>query len=324
MERKKVYITRKIPDIGINLLKQYFEVEINMEDRPLTKEELITNIEDKDAVLCQLTDLIDKEVYDRAKRVKIFANYAVGFNNIDVDEATKRGIIITNTPGVLSDVTADLAWTLLLSVARRIVEADKYTRAGKFKCWSPTLFLGQDLVGKTLGIIGAGRIGKTLAKRSIGFEMKILYHNRKRDEEMEKMFNAKWVDKDTLLKESDFISLHVPLTKETYHMIGEREFKLMKETAILINTARGPVVDEKALVKALKEKEIWGAGLDVYEKEPEVEEDLKKMDNVVLVPHIGSATINTRDNMAKIAAKNIIAVLNNEKPLTPVNDINHK
>ncbi|WP_069650052.1 2-hydroxyacid dehydrogenase [Caloranaerobacter ferrireducens] len=321
MNRKKVYITRKIPDIGINLLKQHFEVEINMEDRPLTKEELISNIEDKDAVLCQLTDLIDKEVYDRAKNVKIFANYAVGFNNIDVDEATKRGIIITNTPGVLSDATADLAWTLLLSVARRIVEADKYTRAGKFKCWSPTLFLGQDLVGKTLGIIGAGRIGKTLAKRSIGFEMKILYHNRKRDEEMEKMFNAKWVDKDTLLKESDFISLHVPLTKETYHMIGEREFKLMKETAILINTARGPVVDEKALVKALKEKEIWGAGLDVYEKEPEVEEDLKKMDNVVLVPHIGSATINTRDNMAKIAAKNIIAVLNNEKPLTPVNDI---
>lgn len=321
MDRKKVYITRKIPDIGINLLKQHFEVEINMENRPLTKEELISNIEDKDAVLCQLTDLIDKEVYDRAKNVKIFANYAVGFNNIDVDEATKRGIIITNTPGVLSDATADLAWTLLLSVARRIVEADKYTRAGKFKCWSPTLFLGQDLVGKTLGIIGAGRIGKTLAKRSIGFEMKILYHNRKRDEEMEKMFNAKWVDKDTLLKESDFISLHVPLTKETYHMIGEREFKLMKETAILINTARGPVVDEKALVKALKEKEIWGAGLDVYEKEPEVEEDLKKMDNVVLVPHIGSATINTRDNMAKIAAKNIIAVLNNEKPLTPVNDI---
>lgn len=323
MSRKKVYITRKIPEIGINLLKQHFEVEINMEDRPLTKEELINNIEDKDAVLCQLTDLIDKEVYDRAKNVKIFANYAVGFNNIDVDEATKRGIIITNTPGVLSDATADLAWTLLLSVARRIVEADKYTRAGKFKCWSPTLFLGQDLVGKTLGIIGAGRIGKTLAKRSIGFDMKILYHNRKRDEEMEKMFNAKWVDKDTLLKESDFISLHVPLTKETYHMIGEREFKLMKKTAILINTARGPVVDEKALVKALKEKEIWGAGLDVYEKEPEVEEDLKKMDNVVLVPHIGSATINTRDNMAKIAAKNIIAVLNNERPLTPVNDVDY-
>ncbi|KPU26861.1 glyoxylate reductase [Caloranaerobacter sp. TR13] len=321
MNRKKVYITRKIPDIGINLLKQYFEVEINMEDRPLTKEELISNIEDKDAVLCQLTDLIDKEVYDRAKRVKIFANYAVGFNNIDVDEATKRGIIITNTPDVLSDATADLAWTLLLSVARRIVEADKYTRAGKFKCWSPTLFLGQDLVGKTLGIIGAGRIGKTLAKRSIGFDMKILYHNRKRDEEMERKFNAKWVDKDTLLRESDFISLHVPLTQETYHMIGEREFKLMKKTAILINTARGPVIDEKALVKALKEKEIWGAGLDVYEKEPEVEGDLKKMENVVLVPHIGSATINTRDNMAKIAAKNIIAVFNNEKPLTPVNDI---
>lgn len=323
MGRKKVYITRKIPEIGINLLKQHFEVEINMEDRPLTKEELINNIEDKDAVLCQLTDLIDKEVYDRAKNVKIFANYAVGFNNIDVDEATRRGIIITNTPGVLSDATADLAWTLLLSVARRIVEADKYTREGKFKSWSPILFLGQDLVGKTLGIIGAGRIGKTLAKRSIGFDMKILYHNRRRDKEMERNFNAKWVDKDTLLRESDFISLHVPLMQETYHMIGEREFKLMKKTAILINTARGPVVDEKALVKALKEKEIWGAGLDVYEKEPEVEEDLKKMDNVVLVPHIGSATIDTRDNMAKIAAKNIIAVLNKEKPLTPVNDVDY-
>ncbi|RKD29140.1 2-hydroxyacid dehydrogenase [Thermohalobacter berrensis] len=322
MEKKKVYITRKIPNIGIELLKKHFHVEINPEDRPLTKEEIMEKVVDKDAVLTQLTDVIDDEVLEKAqKKTKIFANYAVGFNNIDIDAATKRGIQITNTPDVLTDTTAELAWALLFSVARRVVEGHKYIKEGKWQVFSPNLLLGQDIYGKTLGVIGAGRIGKAFAKKSLGFDMKILYHNRKRDEEFEKELNAKWVDKDTILKEADFISIHVPLTKETRYMIGERELKLMKRNAILINTARGPVVDEKALVKALKEGEIWGAGLDVFENEPEVEEELLELDNVVLTPHIGSASKETREKMAKLAAENIIAVLSGKEAITPVNRV---
>lgn len=321
MSRKKVFVTRALPPIAVSLLEKHFDVTVNEEDKMLTKEELIEAIKDVDAVLCLLNDVIDAEVMDKAKNVRIFANYAVGYNNIDVAEATKRGIVITNTPDVLTDATADLAWGLLFAVARRIVESDKFTREGKFTKWAAKLFLGQDIVGKTLGIIGAGRIGKAFAKRSTGFDMKILYYNRRRDEGFEREFGATWVDKDTLLKESDYISIHTPLTEETYHLIGERELDLMKETAILINTSRGPVIDEKALVKALKAKQIWGAGLDVYENEPELEEGLKELDNVVLAPHIGSATIKTRDEMGRIAAENIIAVLSGKKPITPVNKL---
>jgi len=248
----------------------------------------------------------------------------VGYNNIDVTEATKRGIIVTNTPGVLTDATADLAWGLLLAAARRIVESDKFTRAGKYESWSPTLLLGRSVAGKTLGIIGAGRIGRAVAKRSIGFDMKVLYHNRKRDPDLERELKARWVDKETLLKESDFISLHVPLTDETRHMIGRREFEVMKDTAVLVNTSRGPVVDEKALVEALRKKLIWAAGLDVYEREPEIEEGLKELDNVVLASHIGSATIEARTSMAMMAAQNIVSVLKGGKPITPVNEITVK
>lgn len=319
MERKKVYVARIIPNEAIKLLKEHFDVELNMEDRTLTKDEFIERIRDKDGVLCTLVDSVDKDTMEAAPKVKIFANYAVGYNNIDIAEAQKRGVIVTNTPGVLTDTTADLAFSLLMAVSRRIIEADEYTRAGKFKEWSPTLFLGQDIFNKTLGIIGAGRIGKTLAKRGMGFDMKVLYYNRKRDMEFEKEYNAKWVELDALLRESDFVSIHVPLTKETRHMIGEREFKLMKSTSILINTARGPVVDEKALVKALKQGDIWGAGLDVFENEPEIEEELKKLKNVVLLPHIGSASIETRTNMGLMAARNIIEVLEGRKPINPVN-----
>lgn len=313
----KVYITYQIPEIAVRLLKEHFEVEVNR-GKHLSKKELIEKIKDADGVLCLLNNTIDAEVMDNAKRIKIFANYAVGFNNIDVLEAKKRGIIVTNTPDVLTDATADLAFTLLLSVARRIVEADKFTREGKFTGWEPNLFLGCDIKGKTLGIIGAGRIGKAFAKRSMGFDMKIIYHNRRRDLEFERDFNAVYVDKETLIKESDFISLHAPLTDETYHIISEKDFDMMKETAILINTARGPLVDEKALVKALKNRRIFGAGLDVYEFEPQIEEEFKSMDNVILLPHIGSATINTRNEMARLAAENIIRVLKGQKPLTPV------
>jgi glyoxylate reductase len=321
MERKKVYITRRIPPVGIELLRNYFDVEMNEEDRPLKKEEIIERCKDCDAVLTQLNDVIDEEVLDNLKNTKIIANFAVGFNNINIEAATEKGIQITNTPDVLTDTTAEMAWALLFSIARRVVEGDRYVREGKWTKFSPNLLLGQDINGKTLGIIGAGRIGKAFAKKSKGFNMKILYNNRNRDEEFEREIGAQWVDKDTLLKESDFISLNVPLTNETKHLIGEREFKLMKKTAILINTARGPVIDEKALVKALKEGEIWGAGLDVFENEPYIEKELLEMDNVVLTPHIGSASTETRIKMSKLAAENIIAVLNGKPPITPVNKL---
>ena len=321
MDKKKVYITRNVSVIPVELLKEQFEVEINPEDRTLTKKELIEKLNDKDAVITQLADKVDKEVLQNAPNLKMIANYAVGFNNIDVDEAAKRGIRVSNTPNVLSDTTAEMAWALLFSVTRRICEGDRYVREGKWNSFSPNLLWGQDVTGKTLGLIGAGRIGKAFAKKSIGFDMKILYHNRSRDEEFEKVYNAVYVDKDTILKESDFISIHVPFTKETKHMIGEREFKQMKNTAIIINTARGQVIDEKALVKALKEKEIWGAGLDVFENEPELEEGLKELDNVVLMPHVASGSIETRTKMGKIVAENIIRVLNGDEPLTPVNKL---
>lgn len=321
MTRKKVYITRNVPLIPVDLLEEKFDVEINPDDRTLTKEELIENIKDKDAVITQLANNVDKEVLENANKLKVIANYAVGFNNIDIDEATKSGIQVTNTPGVLSDTTAELAWALMFAVTRRVLEGDTYIRNGEWNSFSPNLLLGQDVTGKTLGIFGAGRIGKAFAKKSIGFDMKILYHNRNRDLNFEREYGAEYVDKDVLLQESDFISLHAPLTEDTKHVIGEKEFKMMKKTAIIINTARGPLIDEKALVRALKEGEIWGAGLDVYENEPSIEKELKGLKNVVMTPHVGSASMETRLKMAKMVADNVIAVLNGKEPITPVNKI---
>ncbi|MGE5632938.1 MAG: 2-hydroxyacid dehydrogenase [Caulobacteraceae bacterium] len=320
MPRQKVYVTRMIPEPALDLLRQNFDVEINPDDRVLTREELLDKVRGRDAVLCLLTDDIDAEVLDAAgAQCKIFSNYAVGFNNVNVEEATKRGIIVTNTPGVLNDATADLAWTLLFSVSRRIVESDKFARAGKYQGWGPMLFLGRDITGKKLGVVGSGRIGYNFARKSKGFDMEVLYTSAERNPKMEEELGAKYVDKETLLKESDFISLHVPLLPSTHHYIGEKELKLMKKTAVLINTSRGPVVDEKALARALKDGTIWGAGLDVFENEPAIEPELLALDNVVLVPHIASATIETRTNMGLIAARNIVKVLNGEKPETCVN-----
>ncbi|SKA83692.1 glyoxylate reductase [Caloramator quimbayensis] len=313
-----VFVTRVMSKESIEYLKQYFNVKINEKEKTLSKEELLENVSDCDAIMCLLTDIIDKDIIKKAGRTKIIANCAVGYNNIDVEEAKKHGIVVTNTPDVLTDTTADLAFSLILGVSRRIVEADSYTRAGLFKEWGPTLFLGQDVANKTLGIIGAGRIGKAVAKRAIGFNMKILYTKRNRDETFENDTSAKFVDLDTLLKESDFISIHVPLNKGTYHLIGERELSLMKKSAILINTSRGPVVDEEALAYALKSRRIWGAGLDVFEKEPEINKELIKLSNVILLPHIGSATIETRGKMAMMAAQNIVEVLNGRAPINPV------
>jgi len=320
MERPNVYVTRRIPEPALDLLREHFDVEVNPYDRVLTREELLEGVKGRDAVLCLLTDTIDSEVFEAAgPQCRIFANYAVGYNNIDVEEATKRGIIITNTPDVLNDATADLAWALLFAVSRRVVESDKFAREGKFKGWGPMLLLGRDITGKKLGVVGAGRIGFNFAKKARGFDMEILYTSNRPNPDMEEKLGAKFVDKETLLREADFVSLHVPLNPSTRHYIGEKEFKIMKKTAVLINTSRGPVVDEKALVKALKEGEIWGAGLDVFENEPEIEKGLLELDNVVLLPHIASATIDTRTNMGLIAARNIVKVLKGEQPETCVN-----
>lgn len=314
MPKWSVYITGEIPEEAAKLLSKDCSVEINRAGCTLAKEELIEIIKDKDAVLCLLSDQIDAEVIEKAKNVKVFANYAVGFDNIDLEAARKKGIIVTNTPGVLTDATADLAWALLFAASRRLVPADHYTRAGKFKGWGPLLFLGQEITGKTLGIIGCGRIGQAFGRKSRGFAMKILYYSRNRQESFEKETGARLVDKETLLKEADFVSLHVPLLPETRHMLGEKEFKIMKKSAVLINTARGPVVDEEALVKALQTSEIFAAGLDVYEHEPQVHPGLLELDNVVLLPHIGSAGYDTRARMAEMAAENILAVLKGETP----------
>jgi lactate dehydrogenase-like 2-hydroxyacid dehydrogenase len=315
LNRPKVLVTREIPREAIQILKEYCDVEINPYDREMTRRELLESVSGKDGVLCLLTNIIDEEVLDAAgKQCKVFANYAVGYNNIDINGATKRGIAITNTPGVLDNATADLAWALLFAVSRRIVEGDAYVREGNFTAWSPTLLLGRDISGKTLGIIGAGRIGSNFGKKAKAFDMKILYTGTKPNQGFEEETGAKFVEKDTLLKDSDFISVHVPLSASTEHYIGEREFDKMKRTAVLINTSRGPVIDEKALVQALKEKKIWGAGLDVFENEPELAAGLTELENVVIVPHIGSATIETRVNMGIMAAKNIIQVLQGEIP----------
>ncbi len=317
--RPKVYITYSIPEAPLDALKNECDIFVNESENYLDKDEMCRRVRGMDAVICTLADVIDKDIIDCMDAAKVIANYAVGYNNIDFVYASEKGIIVTNTPGVLTNATADLAWALLFSVARRIVDSDRFTREGKFKGWIPTLFLGQEITGKTLGIIGAGKIGANLAGKAKGFEMKILYHCRNRNIEFEKETNAVFVDKTTLLNESDFVSIHVPLTLETRHMIGAGEFKQMRKNAVIINTSRGPVIDEKALVKALKEGIIWGAGLDVYENEPQIEPELFKLENVVLVPHIGSATDETREKMAEIAVRNVLAVLNGQKPPNCVN-----
>jgi len=318
--KPKIYVTRRIPQPGLDILAEVFEVEVNPYDRVVTREELIAGVKGKDALLCLLTDKIDAEVMDAEPRLKVIANYAVGFDNVDVTAATRRGIPVTNTPGVLTDTTADLAFTLLLATARRVVEADKFMRGGRYQGWAPMLLLGQDIHHKTLGIVGFGRIGQAVAERASGFHMRILYSDARRASgEVENKYNAEFRELADLLRESDFISLHVPLTESTYHLISDEEFDLMKKTAILVNTSRGPVVDEKALVRALKAGKIAGAGLDVYEREPECEPELKELDNVIIVPHIASASVETRTKMATMAAENAVAVIRGEVPPNLVN-----
>lgn len=318
---RKIFITRELPGPALNFLAKNCEVEVNKQSKALSREEILLGARDKDGLLCLLTDTIDEGIIKAGQNLKIIANYAVGYNNIDIKTATERGIMVTNTPGVLTETTADLTFALILSCARRIVEADKFTRQEKFSGWAPSLFLGNDVYGKTLGIVGMGRIGRAVAKRgALGFEMKILYSRKSGpDRELEKKFGYHFVDLENLLKESDFVSIHVPLTEETKYLIGENELKKMKKTAFLINTSRGPVIDEKALVSALKKGVIQGAGLDVFENEPELTRGLIDLDNVVIPPHIGSATIETRSKMAMIAAENLLAGLEGKKPPNLVN-----
>ena len=320
MKKKSVYITRMISQETIDDLKKHCDVEVNPDDRALSPAEFMEKIKGRDGVITLITDKVDAAVMDAAgPQCKIFANYAVGFNNFDLAAATKRGIILTNTPGVLDDATATHTWALLLAAARRIPEADKFVRDGKWKGWAPMFFLGLDIDRKTLGIAGLGRIGSNVARKAKGFDMKIIYTDVRRNQSFEKEFGATHVDKETLLKESDFLSLHLPLLPETQHYIGEKELRMMKKTALLINASRGPIVDEKELVKALRERIIAGAGLDVFENEPQLEPGLKELDNVVIVPHIASATIKTRLDMGAIAANNIIKVFNGQPPDTCIN-----
>lgn len=323
MGRPKVYVTRNIPK-SVEMLREFCDLTIANNRGALTKNDIIKKIGDKDALLCILSDRIDNEVIDAAHNLKVISSYSVGYDHIDVEAATKRGIYVAYTPDVLTETTADLAFALVLTVARRIVEGDRLVRMGGWRHkWSYDFMLGSDVHGKTMGIVGMGRIGSTLAKRASGFEMRILYHNRKRlAYEEEGKLNAEYRQMTDLLKESDFVSIHLPLRRETYHLMNEQNLKFMKNSAYLINTSRGQVVDEKALIRALRKKWIAGAALDVFEKEPIAKDNpLLKLDNVVLVPHIGSATKETRGRMAQVAAMNILNVLGGGKPLYTVNPV---
>ena len=311
--KQKVFITRQIPQPGIDILKEYFEVSIFPEQRPIKKRELKKFAKGCDGLIPLLTDRIDAEIMDKTG-IKAISNYAVGVDNIDIEAATARKIPVTNTPGVLTNATADLTFSLILSVARRLVEADNYLRRGKWTGWDPLLLLGGDISGKTLGIIGLGRIGKAVAERAKGFGMEIIYHSKTKFQDDERLLGIQYVSKQELLKQADFVTLHAPYTEETHHLIGKKELELMKPSAYLINTARGRIVNEEELVEGLKEGLIAGAGLDVYYSEPQINKELAKLPNVILLPHIGSASLETRTNMAIIAAENLKNALFGSRP----------
>ncbi len=319
--RPKVLITRKIFDKVMAFVRDHFEVDDNQSDIPFPPDTLVQRLQKKGGAIILLTDRIDEAILSQCPDLKIVSNIAVGYNNIDVQACTRHRVMVTNTPGVLDDTTADFTWTLLLATARRLVEADQYLRSLKWDGWKLMEFLGYDVHRKTLGICGLGRIGQGVARRAKGFDMQILYTDLVRAaQSLEKELGASFVDKETLLAESDFVTLHVPLGPNTTHYISKAELTLMKTTAILINASRGPVVDEKALVQALKEGKIAGAGLDVYEREPEMEPALLALKNVVLAPHIASASYETRLQMAMMAAENLVAGLTGKRPPNLVNE----
>jgi len=317
----KVFVTRQIPDAGIKLLREKgFEVDVYEQDQVIPRDVFLQRVKGVDAILSLLTDKMDAELMDAAgPQLKVIAQFAVGFDNINLADAAARNVIITNTPGVLTESVAECAIALLFAISRRLVEADQFLRDGKFNGWAPMMYLGNDLTGKTLGLVGLGRIGEAVAKRmSDGFDMKVIYYDIKRSEEFEQKYKIEYRELGDLLKESDYISIHVPMNEKTRHLIGAEQLKMMKKTAYLVNTARGPVVDEAALVEALKAGEIKGAALDVYEAEPKTAPGLTELPNTVLLPHIASATEETRGAMGELAAKNIIEVLEGRAPLTQV------
>src|SRR5712692_10497451 len=313
--KPKVFVTRIIPDAGLNKIKEHSDAEIWLDPLPPPYLVIRQKVANCDGLVALLTDKIDAALMDAAPRLKVVSNYAVGFNNIDIAAATERGICVGNTPGVLTDATADMAFCLLIAAARRVVEGHQYTIAGKWKTWEPLGHLGQDLAGKTLGIVGMGRIGYAMAQRChAGWDMTILYRDVYRSEKAERDLAAKQVDFDTLLRESDFISVHTDLNEKTRHMFGPAQFKEMKRTAVFVNSARGPLVDQKALYEALKSGTIFAAGLDVTDPEPPALDDpVLKLPNIVVAPHIASATVNTRNAMAEICANNLVAGLTGEK-----------
>ncbi len=317
----RVYVTRIIPQPGIDLLRQHAEVTINDSDRQLSAEELQAVAREYDAIVTLLTDAVDRPLFNAGRgKLKIVANVAVGYDNIDVPAATDAGIMVSNTPGVLTETTADFAWTLLMAIARRVCEADGFTRAGKFHGWGILMLLGEDIYGKTLGLAGFGRIGHAMARRAAGFDMNVVFFDPiVEEDDKSRRLHARKVDFDTLLRISDYVSVHTPLTPETHHLLSRPQFETMKSSAFLINTSRGPVVDEAALAEALQEGLISGAALDVYEHEPQVHHELLGLDNVILAPHIASASVSTRNRMSTMAAENVIAALRGERPPTILN-----
>jgi glyoxylate reductase len=316
---KKILIASGLQEEALRLIPKDVDVDIHRGEDPLSKAELMRRLADRDGLICQIVDTIDDAVLAAAPGLKVVANIAVGFNNIDVPAARRRGVAVTNTPDVLTETTADFTWALLLAAARRVVEADAYVRSGQWKKWAWELLWGVDVHGKTLGVLGFGRIGRAVARRALGFGMRVLYQDAVRASvEVERELRARYVDRDTVLREADFVSVHTPLLPETRHLIDERALKQMKKTAILVNAARGPVVDEAAVARALREGWIAGAGLDVFEEEPKIHPGLLGLKNVVLTPHIASASFDTRLAMATLAVTNCLAVLDGKPPITPV------
>ena len=321
MAKPRIYITRPLPEPAMRMLEGAVEYRMwDREDEPVARESLLREVVDVDGVICLITEKMDAEVIDRMRRSTVIAQVAVGIDNIDVASATRRGIFVTNTPGVLTETTADMGWAILMATARRVVEGDKFTRSGRWKAWELMGFTGQDVHGATLGIIGLGRIGAAIARRARGFAMTILYNNRRPADALGAEVGARYVSLDDLLRQSDFVMVSCALTAETRHLIGERELGLMKPTAVLVNIARGPIVDQRALYRALVDRKIWAAGLDVFEVEPvPMDEPLLKLDNVVVPPHLGSASTATRIKMATMAAENCLAGVSGRVPPNVVN-----
>ncbi|MZH46975.1 MAG: D-glycerate dehydrogenase [Nitrospinae bacterium] len=310
-----VTVTNMFPEVALAKLGPHCDLRTNQTENPPATEELKKYASESDVLVTYLSDKIGQDIIDCAVNLKLIANYGAGFNNIDVGYASKKGIWVTNTPGVLHETTADLTWAMILGAARRIVPAERFTRENRFKGWQAKMYLGGDVYGKTLGIVGCGEIGSAVARRASGFQMRVLYCNRNRmPVEKEKDLNAVFVSLEELLRQSDFVSVHAPLTEQTQYMIGKEQFLMMKPTAYFIHTARGKVVDDKALVEALKEEKIAGAALDVYENEPELTECMTELENLMLLPHIGSASYETRDKMANLVADNVLDALAGKTP----------